>query len=1156
LCPTVGWTQNLVVDAEVVQLSGVHHYETVRVVNGGIIRVVPYDNGPDRVGFGNLQLVATSIFIDEDSGITADGAGYQPVFCGHGAGPHDDSGGRGGCAVMDSGGGGAHFGRGGRGTRDNPRGNFPWGYEEDCGVPNGATGCRAVSGCRDRDGLPSVAGVPYPHSIYEVEFGAAGGDRGCLDGDGWSNPCMTAGAGGGRIVLAAVAADGSGSLEIRGRVSAEGWRGCGNGNDSGGGGGGGTVVLAGDQVVTTSSAYISAGGGLGGDTLGTPPDPSDPFGQACPACAQRGGTCDDCGGGGGGGIISVLSGSPAELASLSVFNVAGAGGGTCTNGNCIGEAGGGAGELQLNLVYRGEYCDGYDNDFDGDIDEDLQDVTCGHGDCEVTVPGCDDSEPTQVVPHDCVPLAESTCQPTLSDTRSRFLVIVDSSGSMLLDPAGEFTFGDGSLGHEGVDTDGNGVAGDDSRLYQAKEALTQVISAYIPDIDFGLARFSQGTDEDVNCQLAHWFECAGICCTYDDPTDNSGTNPTGPCFVDAGAAGSLEVLPESTGDECINYAGSCGSVRRGADILAGFQRPVGQLLMWLDHLETNFINDRTEGDHCDFSGGGDCELRATGPTPLADALHAAKAWLAATAAEDVIASCRDYSVILLTDGTETCFGDPVAAAGELLADLNVETYVIGFSVLASERAALDGIAHAGSASGARGAFFAGDEDSLATALASIVAESVAFELCNGVDDDCDTLIDEDFPLLGEECDDGQLGPCRGTGQYECRGDGAGVECVISSPGGSPSDEECNGVDDNCNGQIDEGLSCHADCEPDGDEVCDGKDNNCNGAVDEDDPLLGLPCGEGEGLCSPGLWFCVLGDLMCLGAVEATSETCNGLDDDCDGAVDNDAECPPDSWCILGACRTACQSVEFPCPGGYECEEHTVDDELLRVCMPGACLLCTAQELCVDGQCVDPCDAVSCNSGETCVLGVCRDCHTLGCSGGEVCYDGSCLPDPCAEVACDNGTEYCDNGRCVPLCHDRSCPAGQRCGLDGTCEPDLCAGQRCDEGEQCVGGSCVSDPCSAVYCAPGAVCVPPGECVPDPCPLVSCSADSRCEVVAQGEGVCKPLGSWTTHILATGAGGCMCHAAPTPATAAGLLPWGTVLLVLLFVTRRRGGGGGP
>jgi hypothetical protein len=166
----------------------------------------------------------------------------------------------------------------------------------------------------------------------------------------------------------------------------------------------------------------------------------------------------------------------------------------------------------------------------------------------------------------------------------------------------------------------DGTAGNDSRLFLAKQALTTTIAAY-PEIDFALARYHQDQSVDRSCQLAHWFECASICCTYDDPTNNTPPAPTPACTVNGGSLGTINVNKNSPGDECINYAGNCGPPRRGADVVAGFGKDINQYLMWLDHDETNFDNDQTEGDFCSFASGGDCELRGTGPTPLAGSLQ-------------------------------------------------------------------------------------------------------------------------------------------------------------------------------------------------------------------------------------------------------------------------------------------------------------------------------------------------------------------------------------------------------------------------------------------------------------------------------------------------------------------------------------------------------
>ena len=267
---------------------------------------------------------ANSIHVDASSRVTADSAGYQRRLCDDGPGPNSKAGGRGGCSVKDSGGGGAHFGKGGRGTKDcfvygsKTTCQFPQEWEEDCGYRSGNK-CVSQGNCYNYNALPSVAGVPYFHSIYKAEFGAAGGDKGCRDGDGWN--CSTAGSGGGRVVLAAVNAGKTGKLTVLGRVTADGGRGCGIGNDSAGGGAGGSVLLVGDSISVGANARVSAAGGLGGDTQGH---------GSCPKCAQKGGTCDDCGGGGGGGIVAIKSRTPATLDPLARFDVSGALGGTCT----------------------------------------------------------------------------------------------------------------------------------------------------------------------------------------------------------------------------------------------------------------------------------------------------------------------------------------------------------------------------------------------------------------------------------------------------------------------------------------------------------------------------------------------------------------------------------------------------------------------------------------------------------------------------------------------------------------------------------------------------------------------------------------------------------------------------------------------------------
>ncbi len=98
-------------------------------------------------------------------------------------------------------------------------------------------------------------------------------------------------------------------------------------------------------------------------------------------------------------------------------------------------------------------------------------------------------------------------------------------------------------------------------------------------------------------------------------------------------------------------------------------------------------------------------------------------------------------------------------------------------------------------------------------------EVAAAELCDGVDNDGDTEVDEDWPQLGAPCGEGAgLGECE-LGSWRCANDGAGVVCEGAI---GPVAEVCDGKDNDCDGTPDNGP----------DEVCDGEDNDCDGLIDE------------------------------------------------------------------------------------------------------------------------------------------------------------------------------------------------------------------------------------------------------------------------------------------------------------------------------------
>src|SRR5262249_46379302 len=102
----------------------------------------------------------------------------------------------------------------------------------------------------------------------------------------------------------------------------------------------------------------------------------------------------------------------------------------------------------------------------------------------------------------------------------------------------------------------------------------------------------------------------------------------------------------------------------------------------------------------------------------------------------------------------------------------------------------------------------------------------------------------------------------------------------------PSAEVCDGVfDENCNGQVDEGCNC-----------VNGSTKIC---------YAGAPGTMGVGACHAGVQTCVNGNYgACVGQVLPSAETCNGVDDDCNGAVDDGL---PTLSCGVGACAVTTPS---------------------------------------------------------------------------------------------------------------------------------------------------------------------------------------------------------------------------------------------------------
>ncbi len=214
---------------------------------------------------------------------------------------------------------------------------------------------------------------------------------------------------------------------------------------------------------------------------------------------------------------------------------------------------------------------------------------------------------------------------------------------------------------------------------------------------------------------------------------------------------------------------------------------------------------------------------------------------------------------------------------------------------------------------------------------------------------------------GEPCDTGKPGICA-AGLTDCADANGESTC---RPARTPNEETCNGLDDDCNDETDEGDLC-----PPG-ELC--VKSRC------------VPvCGTGEFRCDKD-FQCVQGACIEKSCVDVNCDpglVCMG--GKCVGACDG-VKCPTGQSCADGVCVDPCAGID--CGDGFVCEGGACRVECgCAGCQEGECDGDT-------GHCVDEgCAGVACEDGQHCRTGECvSDCDEAACPGGAACEDGLCLP---------------------------------------------------------------------------------------------------------------------------------------------------------------------
>ena len=352
--------------------------------------------------------------------------------------------------------------------------------------------------------------------------------------------------------------------------------------------------------------------------------------------------------------------------------------------------------------------------------------------------------------------------------------------------------------------------------------------------------------------------------------------------------------------------------------------------------------------------------------------------------------------------------------------------------------------------------------------------------------------------------------------------------------GTPTGEVCNGLDDDCDGSVDEGGVCTPPppvCTP-APEACNGRDDNCNGLIDEgcDDDgdnwcdasmfTIGAPpaCPFGGGDCDDG-WF---NDHP--GAVEI----CDGFDNNCNAAVDEGGVCgPPPISCAGLVCDDGNPCTVDSCTTGVGCQHIAGNADVACRTATGSCDMA---EACTGTTTLCPADAKRA-AGFTCRPAV------GPCDMADAC-DGFSSLCPAADAmqlstqVCRPSVGPCDPAEnCTGFAAD--CPADALASAGAVCRASSGAG---DPAESCTGASASCPPNAPPVCVP-ATCDDANPCTTDACTATGCThtivpgcvacTDATAATACNDGNLCTTdscVGNVCQHALRTCTGTAVCDAA--------------------------------